>query len=546
MGQPSMALPIETARIEALKKLAGERFGEISPAEEYVLKIAASAEGPEVQAAEGEDRNDIRAGFVRWLATDSDVAANIDPLGIRISDAVITSILNLDSCTVRFPLRFSRCTFQERPTFISTRLPELYLFECRVEHGISAEGIRSQHFVFLGKLQANGELSFGHAKIDGPFTCTGASLNAKGNSIALHSSSISGSVVLNDQFSASGTIRLEGAKIGGSLDCTGATLSATRVALNADQAEIVGSVFLNSAFSCSGTIRLIATQIGVNLLCSGGEFKMLMCQRMRLGGDLIWTGIRKPKKCYLDLIGASVKTFEDDTASWPATGKLSVRGFEYKELTHREGTSEEQIESHTLAPQRKLVADERIQWLKLQSTNDTLDPQPWMRLAKLFKEKDDRTGYRQIICEYRCMKAQTSENPFSRWAWKGMAHLERNPWSILWAFIPLLAIGSLVFWSAANVGMMPPTNAMAYSAWATGKPFPGTYPKFNPLAYTLENELPLVRFGLDDKWAPATNLSSHGKLLLYWLLSSFRICLILAGWVQGVLLTVGINRRFRE
>lgn len=144
------------------------------------------------------------------------------------------------------------------------------------------------------------------------------------------------------------------------------------------------------------------------------------------------------------------------------------------------------------------------------------------------------------------MKARGSRNRIARLAGVGMAHLERSPWQILWFFAPLLLLGTLFFWWAAHAGDMPPTGAEAHPAWATGKPFPIAYPRFNPLVYTLENELPLVKFGMDDKWAPDPNLIARGESKTYWWLAGFRWFLILAGWVQGILLTFGITRRFRD
>jgi hypothetical protein len=274
--------------------------------------------------------------------------------------------------------------------------------------------------------------------------------------------------------------------------------------------------------------------------------RTLTCQDMRLSGNLIWTAIQDAKTCYLDLSGASINTLRDDTASWPAPGSLVVKGLEYKNLAHDESSTEEHLSNNRTALQRKLDAGERIGWLGLQGEGDRLDPHAWMWLAQLFKEKDDIVGYRQIVCEYRCMKARSLANPTSRSVGILMAHVEKNPWSILWLFLPLLMIGTSVFWWAAVTGKMQPTSADAYFAWASGKPFPVAYPRFNPWVYTLENELPLVKFGMDDKWAPDPNLITRRNANTYWFLACFRWVLILAGWIQGIMLSIGINRRFRD
>jgi hypothetical protein len=53
---------------------------------------------------------------------------------------------------------------------------------------------------------------------------------------------------------------------------------------------------------------------------------------------------------------------------------------------------------------------------------------------------------------------------------------------------------------------MAPTSKEAYVAWSTGSRMDAAYPRFNPFIYSLENDLPLVKFGLDDKWAPDQTL----------------------------------------
>ena len=110
-----------------------------------------------------------------------------------------------------------------------------------------------------------------------------------------------------------------------------------------------------------------------------------------------------------------------------------------------------------------------------------------------------------------------------------MAHLEINPWLILSLFLALLMFVTAVSWHAALDGQMPPTSTEAYNAWAAGTPLPIAYPRFNALIYTLENELPLVKFCMDDKSEPDPNLAIRSKFWAYWFQAGFRLFLILAG-----------------
>ena len=68
----TMPLPIETARFDALRKLAAERFGPITPSEEQVLRLSSSIQNP--ASSESKDRPEVRAEFLRWIVTDNEAA----------------------------------------------------------------------------------------------------------------------------------------------------------------------------------------------------------------------------------------------------------------------------------------------------------------------------------------------------------------------------------------------------------------------------------------------------------------------------------------
>ena len=544
-----MTLPIEIFRFDALKKLAAERLGEITPAEEEVLRRSASTEDKRPPASD--DHSDVRAAFLRWLATDKEAEAHIDPLGIRVANDTITSALNLNFCKLPFPLVFWFCTLQDQLSLFSAELPALYLFECKTEKGISAAFLTTQRTVFLQKLKTNGQLNFTGAQIGGDLHCSGATLTVEGKALSADRANIAGSVFLREGFTSSGEIRLLGAQIGGDLDCSKATLAAKGSALNADGARIGGYVQLRREFSCSGTMNFLGAQIGGDLICSHATIRNLTCENVLLAGDLIWTAIREPEESYLNLFGASIKMLRDDTPSWPARGNLVVKGLEYKDLIHHESATQEHLRLRRGPPQRPLDAGERVRWLNLQDDEDRLDPHAWMWLAKLFKEKGQDHHARWVLLNYR-LKRATAGN----WLlWLGRVALALLSWEPLLVLLPFLFIlcwGSQIYQRAWNEQSIRPTASDAYTAHpavpasARADEYSRAYPAFNPWIYVLENELPLAKFGMDDKWAPDPNLIAKGKSGAYWSLAGFRWFLILAGWAQGILLTLGVNRRFRD
>jgi hypothetical protein len=56
------------------------------------------------------------------------------------------------------------------------------------------------------------------------------------------------------------------------------------------------------------------------------------------------------------------------------------------------------------------------------------------------------------------------------------------------------------------------------------------YPRFNPLVYSLENDLPLLKLGFDDKWAPDQNYHAKDPIISYENLRWTRVLVVLLGW----------------
>ena len=126
------------------------------------------------------------------------------------------------------------------------------------------------------------------------------------------------------------------------------------------------------------------------------------------------------------------------------------------------------------------------------------------------------------------------------------AWLEENPFRILYPLVLLLFVGTTLFSFASHSGLIAPTDKDAYIAWAGGNRFPAAYPRFQPFVYALENALPLVKLGQDDKWAPNPNGRSRFKFLQYRVLVISRWVLILLGWFQATLLAAAVGNRFKS
>ncbi|NNG15442.1 MAG: hypothetical protein HKM89_03095, partial [Gemmatimonadales bacterium] len=163
-----------------LIKLAREKFGDLSTADEKVLNAVARGEVADLRSDSDEDNDPAQAQHwseerafnadrIAWLCTDAPASALVTHRGIQLELARIDENLDLDWARVPFPLIFRRCAFSGP---ISLRFAEV--------PGLSFVGTHTR------------------------------SLNAE-------RLKVEGSVFLSDGFTAEGEGRLRGATIGGNL-----------------------------------------------------------------------------------------------------------------------------------------------------------------------------------------------------------------------------------------------------------------------------------------------------------------------------------------
>lgn len=635
---PNDSIPkLNATRAKQLIDLAYERFSDdLSNAEEKVLSDSANSEFPDFSGESCEEPL-VRSKFLRWVVSDIEAHKYIDPRGVRVYGAIIADELNVGDCLIPFPLDFRCCEFRETLSLVASEARQISLLQCRLNKGISADRLTLNGSLIMRGLDLFGTIRLNGAMIKKHFECSGSRILTSGNAISLEGATVEGDVLLKPfpsghptrRFISTGSIRMNGvtikgdlncagaiiclqavntegsgfyldravisgsvhfgtgfranrevravdASIGRSLECPGAHLARDGYALNLNRTRIGGSVLCDDGFCCQGTIRMDNAQIASDLSFFRASVGSVSCEGMKLNGDLIWASVSDSGKAgkYLNVAGASVKNIRDDNCSWPKSGKLVVAGLEYKGLIDHDPASEEHFSKRALAQHRRLKVRQRIQWLCLQEKVDRLDPQAWVWLAKLLKEKDHEYKARWVLLNYRLRQAIAGNwllFPFRL----PLVLLSWEPLLVLLPFLLILYLGSQTYQRAWNEQAIHPTavgiffqkpgNAPAHSNAVTNQiaidacsqepasteflancEYARAYPVFNPWVYTLENELPLVRFGMDDKWAPDPNLIANGQGWTYWYLTGWRWGLILAGWAQGILLTIGINRRFRD
>ena len=564
-------------------------------AEEKVLRDSASSLDQYLPKADA-PRPTIRSEFVRWLATDPEAATYIDPKGLRAYGITLPGKLDLQSCRILVTLDFRQCTMKSEIDLLSAETRGIWFLDSLLDRGIRADGIDVDGPLFLRGSSFSGEIRLLGAKIKGVLDCIGAKLQVtEGNALSADAAEIGGGVFLRESFESCGTIRLLGAKIKGDLSCSGAKLQVKEGnALVADGAEFGGSIFLNEDFESSGTIRLPGAKIKGDLECSGSKLNVadgdaltangaeiggnvflckafesrgtiglqsakiggdlaflgakttkVDCTNLRLSGDMFWMRIQNSGETFLILSGATLKNLYDDRESWPHSENLILDGLTYQELTHHGPPSAEQIMSHSSGPELPFNVEERIKWLILQPEKAREKPQPWMQLRDLLERKGDRKGAKHVLYKLRCLQAENEWFLRRRWA-IAFAWLEEAPGRIWRSIACVLLLGWLVFGYAGSHGAIAPTESEAYKAFIAGSHLPSAYPTLNPFVYTLDNAVPLVKLGQDDKWAPDRRYPGTNWFTNYWFLMWTRWVLILFGWFQAGVLGAALLRRFKE
>jgi hypothetical protein len=208
-----------------------------------------------------------------------------------------------------------------------------------------------------------------------------------------------------------------------------------------------------------------------------------------------------------------------------------------------------------------------------------------MQLRDLLERKGNRKGAKYVLFRLSCLQAERKEFHPLRWLFKVLsrlrtircvwpyfrhpnrswsivfAWLEEKPIRICWSIAFTLTVGTLIFAGAFSSGAMLPSVQIQPNAVqpnGESKILSAHYPLSQSFLYTLENAVPLVKLGMDEKWMPDPKhepqpwfpqfrwLDWLGWFNSYWFLVAIRVLLICLGWFQAGVLGAALLRRFKE
>ena len=335
---------------------------------------------------------------------------------------------------------------------------------------IHADGAIVKGPVFLRNgFHADGEVRLLEAHVGGDLDCHGGSFSGRGgHALSADGVDVRGTVLLSYKFSAQGEVRLVGARVGGHLVCVdGIFNNPEGNALDADFAQVGGSVIL-SRFNAHGNVTLRGARIEGALDCTQATFD----------------------EATLDVRSARASVLHDDRDLWPQPGKLLLDGFVYGRVAS--GPKD---------------APTRLGWLALQPEEKPFPTQPYLQLAKVLREAGDYAGSVKVLIEMeRRRRWQGDQGRPDRqavsWLFRESAGYGYDPARSVWAILALTGVGWILYRRSYLMGGMVPTEKDAAGDFQRDGRTPSHYGTFSPLAYSVENAVPLVKLGQADRWQP--------------------------------------------
>ncbi|MFZ1087109.1 MAG: hypothetical protein WAN35_19265, partial [Terracidiphilus sp.] len=454
-------------------------------------------------------------------------------------------------------------------------------------NALFADGAKIGDNVFLDdSFESEGTINLLGAEITGQLTCRGAKLKATGDALSADGAKIGGGVFLIHNFKSEGEIHMSGAEIGGNLvirvakvaevDCHNTVIKGDLIWQKIEKSEakelyLAGAKVKNlrddkESWPDQGMLNLdglVYEELTLHEPLSEEDIKakkhapeLPLVAKERIAWIMLqkrdcctepqpWMQLRELLEKKGDRKGAKyvLRRFRWLQAKEKS---LEARRWIYRKLRiHRQFAKSIFWVKRIIRRIKKYIGKSRL-WCRIIWL--------WNRAAFLWSEKSPISI------------------PLTTWH-KAFAMLEENPLRIGWSILVTLTLGTLVFAGAIRSGAMietirtQPNMISTYEESTKGKPRNPDesnkpvslhYTSFQPFIYTLENAVPLVKLGMDERWMPDLQhqprawfpqigwmdglkwFNSYGFLV--W----FRWALIVWGWIQATVLAAAVADRFKK
>lgn len=413
--------------------------------------------------------------------SDATVAGSAE-LALYADSAVIAGDLRARGTQVTGPVSLIGADVRGQVILVDARIDN------RGGKSLNAGGMRVGRSVNCTRLEVAGEVQLSGTQIGSSLIFDGATLNgAEGRALSAAALTVASDASFRQEqrgagpcFTSRGTIWLHGARIGGNLYLSGARLDgAGRVALHARRASVEGSVNLDHGLSTGDEIRLTAAKIG---------------------GLLDITGMTSPD-ALLALPGASIAGGIRDVGDcWPR--RVDLDGLTYGPFD----------------PYRP--ARERLSLLRRQIRTSTSEPggyraQPYEQLAAYYRGLgNDGQARTVLLAKFRAARATQP------WYRRVVGHLIDG--LVGYGYRPSRAIGwavALLIGASAYYSTVTPTRVDTQNT-----------SDFNPVLYTADQLIPVIRFGQPEVW------QFHGAA------AAVGVVLTVLGWTLGIAIAAGATR----
>jgi hypothetical protein len=283
-------------------------------------------------------------------------------------------------------------------------------------------------------------------------------------------------------------------------------------------------VLFAEGFAATGQVVLMGAKIGGQLNCLRGTFtnpggNAFDGTTITVHNSFIWARLAAAPKGIVDLTNAHVGQLEDDTASWPASGKLRIVGFSYDRLSD-EAESDPQV---------------RLRWIQLQPG---YSPQPYRQLADVYRNAGKESCARTILIAKQQDLRTRGKLPRYSSIWNAfmgatIGHGYRTLRAAL--LLPALYVISVLLIGYAGrhsdmLAVHSTSRHIVSSASCTSH-----YPCLSVLAYPVDYVIPILNLHQAEYWQPNAH-TFWGHVARDWLFFATAL-----GWVATTLLVSAVT-----